>query len=86
LFIYASLYLARRSFNHFISSFKIEILPEESSLITALFFINFALCANFNVESVSPNETALGETLAIITVFELPPRESHNKNVSFESQ
>ena len=59
--------------------------PDESSLITALFFISLALCANFNVERVSPNELLLGDMLAMITVLEFPPRESHNKKVSFES-
>jgi hypothetical protein len=44
------------------------IAPEESSLITALFLIFFALCANLRVDSVSPIDAALGDTFAIIKV------------------
>lgn len=47
-------YFARRSFSLFISSLRIDIDPELSSFITALFFINFAHCANFKVDKVSP--------------------------------
>jgi hypothetical protein len=62
-----------------------EIEPDESSLITALFFISFAHYANLRVERVSPKEFAEGEMFAIIIVFEFPPRESQRRKVSFES-
>lgn len=78
--------LARISFSLLISSFKIEIDPKLSSLITALFFISLAHYANLRVERVSPNEFAEGEMLAMIKVFELPPNESQSKNVNLESQ
>jgi len=79
-------YFASNNFNRFISSFKIEIDPRLSSLMTALFFISFAHCANFNVERVSPNEFADGEMFAMMSVLEFPPRESQSKKVSFESR
>ena len=61
-------------------------VPEESSLITALFFTSLARYANLSVLRVSPNETLAGLTHAMISVLELPPKESHKRKVNFESQ
>jgi hypothetical protein len=44
-----------------------------------------ALLAYFNVFEVSSKLVAEGEIFAIITVLELPPRESFKILVSFES-
>lgn len=57
--------------------------PDVSSLTTASFLIFFARWANCRVPSVSSLFLFAGETLATMQVFELPPSESRNKNVSF---
>lgn len=42
--------------------------------------------ANFNVLKLSLNESKAGDTIAIIVVLQLPPRESSNRRVSLESR
>lgn len=49
----AALASANYCFNLLISIFKDSKFPEESSLIEALFLINFTLLANFKVDKVS---------------------------------
>lgn len=73
---------ASYSYIFLISFFKDYTLPDASSLIEALFFIILALCANFNVDSVSWNDVDAAETAAIMQVLELPPRESFSKKVN----
>ena len=46
----------------------------------------FARFAYFNVFSVSSNDAFDAEMLAIMTVRQLPPRESLSRRVSFESR
>ncbi len=57
----------------------------DSSLINAFTFTILALFAKFNVDNVSWKLNAILDTAAIMIVFELPPKESLNKHVSFES-
>ena len=45
----------------------------------------FALFANFKLDSDSPYASGAGETITIIVVLQLPPKESSNNLVSFES-
>ena len=61
------------------------MVPEDSSLITALFLINLARWANFKVESVSPRQIYAGLILAQMRVLELPPSESLSKKVNLLS-
>ena len=67
------------------SAFKRWIVLLDSSLMTALFLISLALCANINVDSDSPAHCYAGVTFAMITVLLLPPRESLSKKVSLLS-
>lgn len=61
--------------------------PDASSLIETLFtFISLTFLANIRVDFVSRDDIKLGLIFAIKWVFELPPRESFSKNVSFESR
>lgn len=47
--------------------------------------MSFALWANYKVDLVSFIAITCGLTLQIITVLELPPKESFSKYVNFES-
>eukprot|EP00754_Rhynchopus_humris_P018794 Rhum_TRINITY_DN14614_c4_g2::Rhum_TRINITY_DN14614_c4_g2_i1::g.104251::m.104251 len=58
----------------------------EPSLIVALFTMRFAWSAYFSVLSDSSRSAADDETVASITVFELPPRDSRSSHVSAESR
>mmetsp|Transcript_6228 Transcript_6228/g.16059 ORF Transcript_6228/g.16059 Transcript_6228/m.16059 type:complete len:224 (+) Transcript_6228:1672-2343(+) len=62
------------------------ILALASSLTTANVWIRLAVSAYRSVESDSSTESSEGEIVAIITVFELPPRFSFNSHVSTESR
>ncbi len=57
----------------------------DSSLIKAFTFTILARFAKFSVDKVSWKLNAMLETAAIMIVFEFPPNESLNKQVSFES-
>ncbi len=70
-------------FSFLISCLNIKIVPEESSLTTALFFIYFARFANSRVDNVSEWLVPHGDIFAIITVLLLPPSESLRMNVSW---
>ena len=48
--------------------------------------MNFALFANFSVESDYVNASNAGDIIAIIVVLQLPPNESSRMRVSFESR
>lgn len=54
--------------------------------VIALVFMFFARLAYFNVFIVYSNWKLDGLTLTIITVLQLPPRESFNKRVNLESR
>jgi hypothetical protein len=58
---------------------------KDYSLIKALTLTIFARLAKFKVDRVSWKLKAILETAAIMIVFELPPNESLNKQVSLES-
>lgn len=57
----------------------------DSSFIKALTFTILALLAKFKVDKVYWKLRATLETAATIIVFEFPPKESLNKQVSLES-
>ena len=61
------------------------MVPELSSLTTALFLICLARLANSRVDRVSPMFAEDGEMLAMMTVLLLPPRESLRMKVSLLS-
>ena len=64
-----------------------EIFASVGSCATiGLFLIWRARLAYLSVFSVSSRSASEGETLAIISVFELPPSESCSSRVSFESR
>ena len=50
-----------------------------------VFLIFLALLANFNVDKDSLNASIAGDIIAINVVLQLPPRESSNNLVIFES-
>ena len=58
---------------------------KDSQLIKAFTLTIFARFAKFKVDKVYWKLNAILDTAAIIIVFELPPKESLNKHVSFES-
>ena len=68
-----------------ISYFSLSMLPDMSSLIFAEFLTFLQFWANLSVLIVSRIDYSDGETLAIIVVFALPPKEFFNKRVNFES-
>ena len=61
-------------------------IGESSTLTRAVFLILFARIPNRRVESVSASLYEDGEQLMISVVLELPPRDSCNIRVSFESR
>mmetsp|Transcript_32546 Transcript_32546/g.86112 ORF Transcript_32546/g.86112 Transcript_32546/m.86112 type:complete len:227 (+) Transcript_32546:75-755(+) len=73
-------------FKFLTSNLNDSTVPEYSSFITALHLMCFARAANFRVDSVSPKQRAEGLTQATMTVFELPPSESRNRNVNLLSR
>ena len=59
----------------------------ENSLLTfALFLIYLALQPNLKVDTVSDSLNILGLQVIIRDVFELPPKDSYNILVNFESR
>lgn len=78
-------YSVKSFFNLLISFFNIRMVPELSSLTTALFFIYLARFANSRVDKVSPMLAEEGEMLAMMTVLLLPPRESLRMKVNLLS-
>ena len=71
--------------NILISLFIDSTVPEESSLIEALFLMSFTLYANFKVLNVSEKHVLAGEMFPIREVLEFPPKESLSKKVNLES-
>lgn len=61
------------------------LLESDSSFTNALTLTIFARLAKFKVDKVYWKLTDKVETVAIMIVFELPPKESLNKHVNFES-
>lgn len=61
------------------------MLERDYSFINALTFTILALLAKFKVDRVYWKLNNAHETVAIIIVFEFPPKESRSKQVSFES-
>ena len=57
---------------------------KDSLLIKAFTLTSFALFAKFKVDKVYWKLNVILDTVAIIIVFELPSKESFNKNVRFE--
>lgn len=65
---------------------KVYILfDKDYSFTSALTLTILALLAKFNVDSVYWKHNIFRDTVAIRKVFELPPKESLSKLVSFES-
>lgn len=53
--------------------------------IFGLFWMNFALLANFKVPRVSSKFLKCGEHVTISEVLKFPPKLSYSRRVSFES-
>ena len=65
---------------------KVYILfDKDYSFTSALTLTILALLTKFNVDSVYWKHNIFRDTVAIRKVFELPPKESLSKLVSFES-
>ncbi len=62
-----------------------KFVDNDSSFIKALTLTILARLAKFKVERVYWKLKAIPDTVAIMIVFEFPPKESRNKQVSFES-
>ena len=77
------LLICNRDRNRDTSACSATMLPQVSSLRTAVFLISLARCAKLSVDSVSPVDTADGLIVAIRHVFELPPQESRSRKVSY---
>lgn len=61
------------------------LFERDSSLISALTLTIFALFAKLSVERVYWKQRTEQETVAMMNVFEFPPKESLSKLVNFES-
>lgn len=83
--MFISCCLVTSCYNFVISLLRWSTIVELSSLMTALFWIFFALLANSKVDKVSPILMIEGEMLPIRTVLLLPPRESRRMKVSLLS-
>ena len=62
------------------------LVESDSSLTKALTLTILALLAKLSVDRVSWKLKAVLATVAIIMVFEFPPRESLSRQVSLESR
>ena len=61
------------------------LVDKDSSFMWAFTLTIFALLAKFNVDKVSWKQRTEQEIVAMMNVFEFPPKESLNKFVNFES-